>query len=170
MARPLDLVGQRFGRLVVASRAASDARGEARWSCRCDCGGTKTTRGSLLRSGNATSCGCAQLESAKRSGASRRQHGHSFPRSPTYRTWRAMLGRCESPGTNSFDQYGGAGVTVCQQWHDFEVFLKDMGERPAGKTLDRIDNSKGYEPANCRWATPKEQAANRSNHKTRKVA
>lgn len=93
-------------------------------------------------------------------------HGHRGPShrhspSPTYRTWLSMKTRCFNANYYHFHLYGGRGITVCQEWKDsFEAFLRDMGERPEGKTLDRIDPDGNYEPGNCRWATPKEQAAN----------
>jgi len=83
-------------------------------------------------------------------------------RTPTYGTWMAMRRRCQNPGDRRFKDYGGRGISVCERWDSsFENFLADMGERPAGMTLDRIDTNGNYEPGNCRWATPIQQRANR---------
>jgi hypothetical protein len=94
-------------------------------------------------------------------------HGHNRigRESPTHRSWRSMLYRCEYPSQECWPRYGGNGVTVCERWHTFENFLTDMGERPSGTTLDRIENDKGYEPGNCRWATRHRQNLNRKNTK-----
>lgn len=145
-------VGQRFGALVVLALSPTKAR-HAMWRCRCDCGATAIVAGGKLQTGHTTSCGCKALK-----------HGHwtGGKPSPTYTSWQAMWDRCTRKGHPAFNRYGGRGIGVCERWSDFPAFLADMGERPAGKTLDRIDNDRGYEPGNCRWATAEEQQGNRS--------
>lgn len=86
---------------------------------------------------------------------------HWLSRSPTYSTWRSMLGRCSYPSTNGYHNYGGRGITVCPEWMKFENFIRDMGERPEGHVIDRIDNDRGYFKANCRWVTKIQSARNR---------
>lgn len=145
-----NIADQRFGHLT-AVRFVGGVGGE--WECVCVCGQRTFVRGRRLRSGHTTSCGC------------RDGHGHAGRggESPTYNTWQGMLFRCENPAHRAFSRYGGRGIIVCRRWHDFKNFLADMGERPDGRTLDRINNDGNYEPGNCRWATPAEQAANKSN-------
>lgn len=88
---------------------------------------------------------------------------HGLGGTPTYRSWYSMHDRCINPANESYPHYGAKGVTVCQRWDSIEAFVADMGLRPDGMTIDRMDRTKGYEPGNCRWATPKEQARNRKS-------
>jgi hypothetical protein len=151
-----DLRGQRFGRLTVIERAGA---GRVRWHCKCECGGDTTVSADGLRGGHTASCGCLRAEVAAELHFI---HGHARVggESATYRTWRAMLERTTNPGAQYYHLYGGRGITVDPRWEDFAEFLTDMGERPAGTTLDRVDNSRGYSADNCRWATAAEQAQN----------
>lgn len=156
----MNLEGRRFGRLTVESRIGA-RDGHPLWRCRCDCGQIceKTSRNLKCRG---HSCGCRMQERY----AAQTVHGHakSGAKKPsaTYLSWESMLSRCYRETNKDFHRYGGRGITVCASWRtSFEAFLADMGERPAGKTLDRRNNAKGYSPDNCRWATAKEQSANR---------
>lgn len=143
-------IGARYGDLVVVAEAEHLGVQRA-YTATCDCGATAIVRGSDLTSGNTKSCGCR-----------RRPHGHATPvKSPTYRSWRAMLARTGSPQHRDYAYYGGRGITVCLRWLTFANFLEDMGERPEGMSLDRVDNDGDYEPCNVRWATAKQQANNR---------
>lgn len=155
--------GKRYGRLVVLKETGR--RHEKRdYLCRCDCGNeTVVTRSNLICE-RTKSCGCLRGD-ANRHNAEMRP-GHRQTGTPTYITWQAMRNRCYNPNADQWNRYGGRGVAVCDRWRkSFDNFLADMGERPEGKTLDRIDSDGNYEPDNCRWATPTEQSRNRASSK-----
>ena len=146
------MIGTRFKKLVVVSKAHKLPDGHTAWNCVCDCGNTTVVAGNHLRKANGTaSCGCA-----------RKEHGESVHGAVTglYRIWSQMRDRCNNPTHKNYGDYGGRGITVCHEWGDYLVFKADMGERPQGRSLDRIDNDKGYSKGNCRWATQYEQKAN----------
>jgi hypothetical protein len=158
MTRAWDMTGTRAGRLLAVAVAGRTGRGDLVWECACECGGRAVVRGTRLRSGGTLSCGCLQRE---RSRAAATIHGRS--ESAEYRSWVSMIARCENPKYHHFHGYGGRGITICPEWREsFAVFLRDMGRRPPGTSLDRINNDKGYGPENCRWATRVEQSRNRS--------
>lgn len=95
-------------------------------------------------------------------------HAKRGERSRTYQTWLNMMERCNNPRHTAYEYYGGRGISVCDRWRSFSLFLEDMGERPDGKTIDRLNNDMGYTPLNCRWATPAEQQLNRRQPKSLK--
>lgn len=166
----IDLTGQRFGRLTVIEAGHRDPK-ERRlyWRCLCDCGNEHVTRGAQLRRGETRSCGCLRVDMGK---AKTLTHGMSRrkTRRKVYGVWATMRRRCDNPGQQSYRLYGGRGIKVCERWHTFENFYADMGDPPAGCSIDRIDPDGDYEPGNCRWATAKEQRANQrprdATHKT----
>ena len=153
MGKPLvNRIGEKYGRLTVISRG-ENYRGNAQWVCKCDCGSGKrvVALGNDLRRGKVKSCGCWNAE---------RIVSHGQSRSPVYRVWLQMIQRCENPNDAAFHHYGARGISVCPEWHSFEAFIADMGVRPKGYSLDRIDNDGNYQPGNCRWATTKQQLNN----------
>ncbi len=150
-----DLTGKQFGLWTVVSRAGSVRPGgstgiEATWTVRCECGVEKVLRQSILRKGASRSCG-----------RHFRRWTHGMSHLPEHLVWRKMLERCTSSKDASYPNYGGRGITVCDRWRDFAMFIADMGPRPSPKhSIDRIDVNGNYEPGNCRWATKKQQARN----------
>lgn len=148
-----DISGQRFGSWTALCMVAETR--PAKWFCMCDCGTAREVSSGNLRHGATTNCGCQRQHAEK--------HGHSrrAGRTRTYRIWRNMRQRCENESNPSYADYGGRGICVCDRWRGaFEAFLADMGECPDGMSIDRIDNDKGYEPDNCRWATRAVQRRN----------
>lgn len=168
MGKLIDLSGRRFGELTVLSKSPEKLDGRPAWLCVCDCGKTRVARGEDLRGGQAKSCGQhrtkAFLEAIKHGSRNRSQYTpETNTRSRLYTLWRAMKWRCEDESHEAWPRYGGAGISVCPEWQDFARFRDwalESGYQPY-LTIDRKDGLKGYEPDNCRWATPKQQARNR---------
>lgn len=155
---------RRYGRLTVVG---AEGRTRDLVQCRCDCGTVGQWRLNSLRSGNTTSCGCAQREGATSRCLSRTKHGHSrrSGESPEYVVWQNMLRRCRDPNNKRWARYGGRGISVHAAWvASFAAFLRDVGPRPSpAHTLDRVNNDGNYEPGNVRWTTCDKQAGNKSN-------
>lgn len=172
--RKLDITGEKYGRLTAMYRIP--LKGNCDWHCICDCGKEVDVKLNNLRNGHTKSCGCLNLELVSERGKvtknlnclSRLTHGHTRKGkiSPEYRSWYSMKRRCYDPKHKGYKYWGGRGITVCDEWkNDFERFLSDMGERPLGTSIDRIDVDGNYEPSNCRWATSTIQNNNRRNSK-----
>jgi hypothetical protein len=143
----IEMTGQRIGKLLVLGRAGMNGQGHMQWHVRCQCGVERAVSGSDMRRGRRVSCGCGIRT-------------HNLSRSRTYKSWGMMRQRCNNPDNYNYPRYGAKGIRVCASWERFENFLADMGERPPGTSLDRIDSAGHYEPSNCRWATREQQNVN----------
>lgn len=155
--------GDRFGRLTVVEEAPRQRRRSGTslraFVLRCDCGTIKTVRLGSLTAGATVSCGCFHREMAAEVGKSSKKNTREVDL--LYDVWKAMQSRCHDPANKSYGRYGARGIAVCQEWRDsFAAFLADIGERPKGMTLDRINSAGNYEPGNVRWATYTVQARN----------
>jgi hypothetical protein len=165
--RPLNLISQKFGRLTVLSRAENSATGKTRWKCICECGNEIITSSDGLKSGKSKSCGCYRAEKLSKIAIKKNTvHGQNKvgARTGAHKSWHNMRERCNDENHVSYKYYGGRGITVCERWNKFENFFEDMGERPEGKTLDRIDSNGNYEPGNCKWSTKSEQQKNKRSY------
>lgn len=155
---PKCLIGKKFGRLTVTSIAPiqRNASGKTRSAVEvvCDCGKTKVIATTQIQSGT-SSCGCLSKELL-----SNRATTHGMSKTRAYKIWKAMRERCLNPTSSGYKKYGARGITVCDRWSSFELFLLDMGEAPEGTSIDRINTYGNYEPENCRWATLAQQAVN----------
>lgn len=155
MWKRIDVTGEKFGKLTAIRNSGFDKTSRSLWECICECGGTKTVTITKLRTGVVRSCGCLLLEP--------RHVTHGKSDSSTFRTWANMKYRCSNPKNRDWKHYGGRGIKFCDRWKRFENFLEDMGDRPPGKSLERINVNGDYEPSNCRWAGVREQQQNKRN-------
>lgn len=150
-----DLTGHKYGRLTVKSYV-----GERKWRCLCDCGREHVAFSFNMRQGKTTSCGCLHDE------GNNLRHGKTD--TSEFRIWKAMRQRCENVKSKSYPNYGGRGIKVNPDWQDFSTFYKDMGVRPEGYSIERVNNDGDYCKENCVWADRKTQQLNtrRNRHLT----
>ena len=162
MSKCKDITGKSFGRWTVISRAENNAHKQSMWNCLCICGNASIVAGLALRKGASKSCGCLSIELA-----TERVFRHGMYGTPPYSSWQNAKDRTTNPKNPNWADYGGRGITMCQEWEDsFEAFWQDMGVTwEEGLTLDRIDVNGNYCKENCRWATASTQCHNRRKFK-----
>lgn len=156
MGRFVDITGENFGRLTAHHVTGRNKHNQLFWHCTCDCGNEATVLGFLLRQGQTQSCGCLARETIAAV-----NYSHGKADKPIYRIWRSMMQRCYDKNSHAYSRYGARGISVCERWQDFEKFYADMGDRPEGMSLERVDNDGDYSPENVVWAGAKAQARNR---------
>lgn len=143
------MLGKRFTKLTVIELHSKGVSNQNKWLCKCDCGNETVLCTNSLTRGNTRSCGCLRK-------------ANDIYKSREYSSYKAMKERCNNTNHHAYKNYGGRGISVCKRWlDDFINFYNDMGKRPIGTSLDRINNNGNYEPNNCKWSTPKEQNNNR---------
>ncbi len=162
--------GEKFGKLTIIKESepyiTSKGQIYRQVLCNCMCGNQTIVQLSSLRTGKTKSCGCYRIEVVSK--IDRTKHGKT--NHPLYQTWCAMKQRCYNISSVKYKDYGGRGIKVCNRWlESFDNFLEDMGERPKGLSIDRINNDGNYELSNCRWATKQEQTDNRRTSKKNKI-
>lgn len=150
-----DYSGMRFGRLTVGVVVGKKER-KTLWRCQCDCGKTVDVQSHNLNNKRYRSCGCAVHDLVTTHGGSK---------TPLYRVWASAKERCYSEACKQYHDYGGRGIGMCQEWRDdFAAFRRDMGPRPVGASIERVNNDGNYEPSNCVWATKEDQCRNKRNN------
>lgn len=150
----VDIVGKKIGRLKIIKRFKSGKY--IRYKCKCDCGKIKNILSGTITAGKVKSCGCYRIEATIKNHTT-----HKRSCTKTYYVWNGMIQRCTNIKSKMYKYYGQRGIKVCARWLDFSNFLEDMGEKPSGLSIDRINNDKGYSRTNCRWISAKKQNENK---------